>query len=148
MRLLIYIFSWHKAKALLLFGFIAIFEIYLEHQVRRFPLCLSQLTLVTFDTSTPLIEQGNTILDQSKSSGEWNTNWQIASEKYPTYGNISGYYRVTTVRHWGENPQGVWTLNVTDGVENNDGQFLQWKLEFMGELSQNGTSGPAPPAGN
>jgi subtilisin-like proprotein convertase family protein len=86
-------------------------------------------------------------LDQSDSSGFWGIPWNVTAEKYPTFGSLRDYFRMTTVRHWGENPNGDWTLEVTDGTSEDDGTFLQWKLEILGELSQSLSSGPDPPEG-
>ena len=44
-------------------------------------------------------------------------------------------WTLMTVKHWGEDPVGVWTLSVTD-VEKNDsfeGRFLDWRMTMWGE---------------
>jgi len=37
-------------------------------------------------------------------------------------------WKFTTVRHWGENPQGVWKLTVRDVGAGDTGRWLDWKL--------------------
>ncbi|EGO21116.1 hypothetical protein SERLADRAFT_475854, partial [Serpula lacrymans var. lacrymans S7.9] len=47
----------------------------------------------------------------------------------------TGYpgWRFMSVKHWGENPVGDWTIRVSDqGDENHNGTFLGWRMMFWG----------------
>lgn len=41
-------------------------------------------------------------------------------------------YTFTSVRHWGENPRGVWTINIADGADGEIGSFTNWQLRVIG----------------
>ena len=53
---------------------------------------------------------------------------QVHNDGGPDY---SGW-TFTSVRHWGEESAGTWTLRVRDGANNDTGTFAGWKLNLYG----------------
>ena len=55
----------------------------------------------------------------------------ITIRKASISGDLSDF-RFVSVRHWGEDPTGTWTLQVTDKVGGDDGTFNSWKMSIYG----------------
>ena len=47
-------------------------------------------------------------------------------------------YTFLSVHHWGENPTGAWTLNVSDGAEFDDGTLEDFSIELLGAIPASG----------
>ncbi|KAF9955173.1 pheromone processing endoprotease [Mortierella alpina] len=54
-----------------------------------------------------------------------------------------------TVKHWDEDPHGVWTLTVRDqGNPNFSGKFVDWRIKFWGEVRRQTANIEAKPSPN
>jgi len=54
----------------------------------------------------------------------------------PNDDNTQGIdFMFMTVRNWGENPSGTWTLEVSDTGTSNGGMVHQWSLRLLGTES-------------
>lgn len=58
-------------------------------------------------------------------------NVNFAFIKYETNG-YSPSFALTSIRHWGENSTGTWTMTVTDGYAGDVGTFVGAELEIFG----------------
>ena len=55
----------------------------------------------------------------------------IIDAKSSVYGSYEDF-RFVTVRHWGEDPTGTWTLKVVDTTTGDDGTFHSWSMDVYG----------------
>ncbi|KAL5527160.1 hypothetical protein ACEPAG_5951 [Sanghuangporus baumii] len=52
-------------------------------------------------------------------------------------------WRFMSVKHWGENPVGTWTLNVSDQNDGDEhGSLIGWKLQFWGSAKDDSRAVP------
>lgn len=56
----------------------------------------------------------------------------ILSESHADPGDNYSNWKFTTVAHWGEDPDGIWTLNIQDEAPLDAGTFDDWELTIYG----------------
>ena len=56
---------------------------------------------------------------------------------------FDGLYRFASAQHLGENPQGTWTLKVSDHIAGNSGTIREWSINILGHEGTNSVNNPA-----